>query len=76
MTSRGLSLVQKGIDTMARICSLNGSYVLYIDCIECDKKFECRSGELRCKAEENEEAQADRDRHRPVVQADWDKHSR
>ena len=76
MTSRGLSLSQRGIDTMARMCPLNGSYALYLDCIECDKRFECKSGELLLEVEDIEEAQAGRDRNRPVVQADWDKHSR
>ena len=76
MSSRGLSLVQKGIDAMARMCPLHGSYVLYSDCLECDFRFKCRKGEVPWKGDVVEEAEASRDRHRPVVQADRDKHSR
>lgn len=36
-----------GGDKMAKKCPLNGDYVLYLDCLECERKSECKRGELK-----------------------------
>ena len=40
------SLFKGGIN-LAKKCPLDNKYVLYLDCLECDKKDECKRGEIK-----------------------------
>ena len=40
------SLFRGGTD-LAKKCPLDNKYVLYLDCLECDKKDECKRGEIK-----------------------------
>ncbi len=43
---------------MAKICPLTGKGVIYLTCMDCDKKYECRQGKLNVK--ENDKRKKDK----------------
>jgi hypothetical protein len=38
---------------MAKKCPITNEYVLYVDCLECDDKYECQNGTLQSKENDN-----------------------